>query len=147
MYHDLTPQERKQWAKDLFTRLDRTSRQIAATVNVDEATVRGWINEGGWEGFKQSLRISRKSILERYYAMLEDLHTKTLGPDGEYNSKYLDQANKITAAIQNLERDDAVCQIIEVAEMFTNWLLCKDPGFCRQVTAQLDAFIRYKLSA
>ena len=147
MKEELSWNERKRWAKDLFIELEKTIPEIAKIITADESTVRGWIQEGSWDGVKRSLLISKKTQLKRYYDFLEDQDKNYKTGGGETNTRNLDAINKLTAAINNLENEDSVCDTIIVAEQFTNWLLLRDVAFARKVTLQFDAFIKQKLAA
>lgn len=147
MNTDLLWNDRREWAKGLYLHTDTHVREIAATVGTDEATIGKWRDEGKWMEMKRSLLVSRKTQLERLYAVLEGLDEKTRGDDGEMNLRNLDAIAKVTAAINNLENDDLVWHAIDVAEQFTSWLMRRDTELAKQVTLLFDAYIKHKLAA
>ncbi len=136
----------KNWAKDLYIHLEKSQKDIAITLDIDESTVRNWITAGKWDGIKESLLISKKTQLNRFYKLLEELSSKIKNEDGSLCTKNIDTITKVTAAINSLENEDSMCHIIEVAEQFTNWLMRKDIDFARQVALQFDAYIEQKLA-
>ena len=147
MTEELNYDERREWARSLYTRQDKTIRDVALTVSVEEATVRNWIIEGAWDSVKRSSLISKTRQLEYFYNQLENINQKLAGNPGEINTKEVDLVVKYTAAIKNLEADVTICQIIEVAELFVTWLRRKDIALTKAVTVKFDAFVKQRLAA
>jgi terminase small subunit len=147
MTEELNYDERKQWARSLYTWQDKTIKDIALTVSVDEATVRNWVAEGTWDGIRRSSLISKSRQLQHFYNQLENINAKLADSPGEINTKDVDLIVKYTAAIKNLEADITVCQVIEVAELFVTWLRRKDMALTKAVTVKFDAFIKQRLAA
>lgn len=139
--------ERKEWAKDKYLLTDKNNRTIAEETKVDEATLQKWINDEKWNDLKRSLLVSRKTQLQRYYRLLEEMDEKIRMENTELNIKNLDAIAKLTAAISNLEDEDQLCPIIEVAEQFTGWLAKKDLELARRVSGAFDSFIKEKIAA
>jgi hypothetical protein len=147
MENELSWSQRKEWAKDLYVKLEKNISQVAALTGSDEATVRNWIEQGSWSDIRQTLTASKATRVKRYYALLEDLDQRPDDPAVLLRVKHVDVLGKLTGSIQNLESDDSICTIIEAAEQFTSWLLHKDIEFAKMVSVQFDAFIKQKLSA
>ena len=133
--------ERREWAKTLYTKQDAPIKEVAATVGADEVIVRSWIQEGRWDEIKRSLLISRAAQLERFYSAIDSIYQEAKDKGVNLSIKDVDLINKYTTSIKNLEAETAVCYIVQVAEMFTSWLLRKDAALAQMVTAQFDAFI------
>lgn len=142
---DLSYSERRDWARDLYVKLEKTIKETAVTVGTDEATVRNWINEGSWDAVKRSRLVSKEAQLDNLYTILEELK-RTMEQDGP-SVKNAEQYNKYVTAIRALETESSVSQIIEAAELFINWLRKKDLPFAKKVTVQFDAFIKQRLAA
>ncbi len=147
MTENLNYDERKEWARTLFTKQQYSMSDTASAVNADEASVRYWITEGGREGVKRSFLISKNTQLAHFYDQIDKLNGKISKNPDEINTKEVDLICKYTTAIKNLEVDVTIAQIIEVTELFVKWLKPRDLTFTKQVTARLDAFIREKLAA
>lgn len=141
MNEGLSNDERREWARLLYTKHDKTVGEVASTVGTDEATVRNWIRSGEWDTVKRSLLVSKFAQLERLYILLEQLSARTKNVD-EINPKDVDLIMKYTAAIKNLETDNGMAAIIEVAEQFTNWLHRRDLELTKEFTLRFDAFIK-----
>jgi hypothetical protein len=146
MNEGLNYDERKQWAKVLYTKENKTIRDIALEVNIDEAAVRNWVKENAWDGIKRSLLISKSTQLEHFYGQIDKLNARIADSPDDINTKEVDQILKYTAAIKNLEADVSVCQVIEVAELFISWLRRKDIALTKAVTVKFDAFIKQTLA-
>ena len=140
MDSDLNYNERKEWAKTLYTKLDRSLRETALEVGVDEADVRMWAIADRWNDIRTSLLISKKTQLERYYVALDMLETKRK-TDDSFTIKDIDLCIKYTAAIKNLEEETSLPYVVQVAENFTTWLLHRDIGLAHRVAAEFTAFI------
>jgi hypothetical protein len=147
MENELSWSQRKEWAKDLYVKLEKNISQIAALTGSNEATVRNWIDHGNWSDIRQTLIASKNARVKRYYALLEDLDQRPDDPAVMLRVKHIDVIGKVTGSIQHLESDDSICTIIEAAEQFTSWLLHKDIAFAKMVIVQFDAFIKQKLAA
>ena len=138
--------DRKEWARILYTKHDNTISEIAATTGADEATIRNWIQNESWDGVKRSLLTSRNNQLRLLYDLLEKLN-KEAKEEGNITSKNVDHILKYTASIKNLETTLPISTIIEVAELFTTWLLKKDLELTKTVTIQLNTFIKQRVAA
>src|SRR5438309_11997552 len=55
MKEELSHSGQKEWAKLLYTKHDKSIRDIALEVEAEEATVRQWIMADKWDGMKTSL--------------------------------------------------------------------------------------------
>ena len=144
MNEELNYDERRDWAKTLYTRQDHDIRETALTVAVDEATVRMWVKEGEWDGIKTSLLISKTAQIKRYYDLLRDLDQKS---GNEFNLKHADLSIKYTAAIENLSGGATVCDILDVFEPFIKWMRRKDLPFTKKLILHCDAFVKQQLTA
>ena len=138
--------DRKESARILYTKQDYTISEIAAYTGADEATIRHWIQNGAWDGMKRSLLTSRPNQLTHLYDLLEKLN-KDAKEEGNTNPKTVDLILKYTASVKNLETTLPIATIIEVAELFTTWLLKKDLELTKTVTIQLNAFIKQRIAA
>src|SRR4051812_37193371 len=110
MKDELSFNERKQYAKLLYTRHDITNKDIALEVGVEESVIRFWIHEGAWGSVKRSLLISKASQLELLYSQLEKLNNK-VNAEENASSKDVDLILKYTTSIKNLESETTVSDI------------------------------------
>ena len=52
---ELTNEQKKAWAKTLYTRETLTQAEIAERVGVSRVTVNNWIGKGNWEQDRKSV--------------------------------------------------------------------------------------------
>jgi Putative ATPase subunit of terminase (gpP-like) len=140
MTEKLSTDERKEWARTLYTRQDFTEKEIAVTVDVDEATVRKWAKDDAWAGVRRSLLTAKEAQLNLLYTGLEKLDKKVKN-EADISVKDLDQVLKFSNAIRNLELEVPIPQIIEVGELFILWLKERNRPLARQVVQEYNAFI------
>mgnify|MGYP002601704983 CR=1 FL=1 len=70
---ELTNEQKKAWAKTLYTRETLTQAEIAERVGVSRVTVNNWIGKGNWEQLKASITITREEQLKNLYRQLAEL--------------------------------------------------------------------------
>jgi hypothetical protein len=129
----------REWARLLYTSHNKTIKEVALTVGVEEAAVRQWIYEGAWDTVRRSLLISKKTQLRHLYDLVDKLSAKM--DDEEASTKNVDLLVKYTAAIKNLEEAISIGSMIEVSELFISWLLRRDLALAKKFTRLLDEFV------
>lgn len=137
-------EERKEWARMLYTKQELSAMDVANTVAVQESQVLKWAREDAWDTVRSSLLISKQTQLKRLYTALEKLTRSIEQADMEVNPKDIDLAIKYTTAIKSLEPEVTVSLIIDIAELFINWLRKRDLHFARAVATHFDAFIKQR---
>ncbi len=142
MKGELSYDQKREWARSLYTKEDISVRDIALKVSADEVIVRSWVQEGRWPEVKRSLLTSKAMQLDYFYKALETVTGRTGAGQAFDNLKDVDLIVKYTAAIKNLESETGISSIVQVAEVFTTWLLRRDPELSRKVTTHFDVFIR-----
>ena len=76
---ELTNEQKKAWAKTLYTRETLTQAEIAERVGVSRVTVNNWIGKGNWEQLKASITITREEQLKNLYRQLAELNNAIMG--------------------------------------------------------------------
>ncbi len=137
-------EERKEWARMLYTKQELSVTDVANTVAVQETQVLKWAKEDAWDNVRSSLLISKQTQLKRLYTALEKLTRTIEDADKEVNPKDIDLAIKYTTAIKSLEPEVTVSLIIDIAELFITWLRKRDLHFARAVATHFDAFIKQR---
>lgn len=105
---ELTNEQKKAWAKTLYTRETLTQAEIAERVGVSRVTVNNWIGKGNWEQLKASITITREEQLKNLYRQLAELNNAIMGkPEGERfpNAAEADTISKLSNAIKKLETE------------------------------------------
>lgn len=120
-------------------------KDIAVKVGVSKNTISKWVNDGKWDALKKSMLTTKTEQLGNLYDLLAKITKKLKDEDSIGDSKIADMYVKYTAAINNLETDTSIGEIMEVGRMFTNWLQGIDPVFALAVLNHFDSFIKEKL--
>lgn len=139
-----TTDEKKEWARLLFMKEEKSVDEVAAATGLEPAVVRGWAADGQWHGVRRTMATSRHYQLEKMYELLEQL-TEKMNASNEINSKDADLLIKYTAAIKNLDLDTGIPQVVEVGTLFTTWLRRQDAALARETALHFDAFIKHRL--
>jgi hypothetical protein len=133
-------------AKSLYTSSDADLKDVALEVGVDEATMLKWATEEAWDGMKRSQLTSKKIQIEHTYKLLRSLNTKMNSVE-EVTEKELNLYVKLTAAINNLEKDVSAPNTIEVTGNFIKWVRRRDSMLAQKLSPYVDSFINNRLSA
>lgn len=141
---------KKEWAKTIYLQGGLSQKEIADKVGVSKVTLSKWVNDpkDNWERLKQSLLITRESQLNRLYLQLDELTTVIMSREAGSrfaNSKEADTVLKLTAAIQKMETDSSIADIVEVCKRLLNWLRPLSPDKARDVAGIFDDFIKDSL--
>ena len=68
-------EQKKEWAKLLYTRERLTQKEIAERTGISAVTINKWIREYAWNKLKQSMLVTRETQLNRLYMQLDELNT------------------------------------------------------------------------
>ncbi|WP_108822011.1 DDE transposase family protein [Dysgonomonas sp. Marseille-P4361] len=144
----LTNSQKKEWAKLLFTKENLTQLEIAERVEVRPATISKWVNSENWQLLKTSITITREEQLARLYQQLQLQQEKILErPIAERvaTTAEADIITKLASAIQKLETETGLNDIISVSKQFLDWLRLSDLEKAKELTMYFDAFIKERL--
>jgi septum formation inhibitor MinC len=145
MNDDIGSEERKVWARTLYTQNGKTIAETAREVNASESQMREWIVAGEWDTVRRSLLLSKQMQLDRLYAMLESLDEKMKQDPG--NVKDMALVLKYTTAIRNLDTENSVYATIEAAELFIGWLYRRDKALAQTFTNHFQVYIKERMAA
>ncbi len=146
---ELTNEQKKDWAKMLYTKETLTQAEIAERVGVSRITVNNWINKGSWEQLKASITITREEQLKNMYRQLAELNDAiSKKPSGERypNTAEADTISKLSNAIKKMETEVGLADIISVFTDLLKWVRSYDPTQAKEITPLLDAYVKSKLS-
>lgn len=144
----LTNGQKKEWAKLLYTKENLTQQEIAERVDVRPATISKWVNSENWSLLKTSITITREEQLARLYQQLQLVQDKILERTiGERfpTTAEADTITKLASAIDKLERETGLNDIISVSKQFLDWLRSSDLEKAKELTMYFDAFIKERL--
>lgn len=144
----MTNAQKKEWAKLLFTKEHLPQVEIAERVGVSPVTVNRWIKRENWELLQASLTVTREEQLGHLYRQVAELNNNISNrPEGERfaNSKEADAINKLAAAIDKMERETGLGEIISSFQQFLSFLRVTDMDLAKRFIPLMDAFIKSKL--
>lgn len=138
--------QKKEWAKLLFTVENLTQVEIASKTGVSKVTINQWVKKGKWDEQKASLTVTREQQLQRLYLQIAAINEAISERDQKYpNSKEADTINKIASAIEKMERESSLADIISVSKKFLDWLRPLDLIKAKELSGLFDAFIKDNL--
>jgi transcriptional regulator with XRE-family HTH domain len=145
----LTIQQKKEWAKTLYTKEGMTVyKELAARVGASALTISKWVNEGQWEKLRVNMLLTRQEQLVLMINELEELNNYIKKkPAGERfaDSKQGDTRRKLIRDIKDLETKASVAEMIETARRFTGWVKIHDYAKAQEFVTLFDAFIKDNL--
>ncbi|WP_294549535.1 helix-turn-helix domain-containing protein [uncultured Bacteroides sp.] len=146
---ELTNEQKKDWAKMLYTKETLTQAEIAERVGVSRVTVNNWINKGNWEQLKVSITITREEQLKNLYRQMAELNDAiSKKPIGQRfpSTAEADTISKLSNAIEKMETEVGLSYIISVFSGLLQWVRTYDPTQAKEITPLLDAYVKSKLS-
>ncbi len=141
----MTIKQKKDYAKTLFlTNLTISQKEIAERSGVSQKTVSKWVNEESWENLRTSLLTTRENQLSNLYLQLRKLNEAIADRDDQAyaTSKEADVLIKLTSAINKLEQDLSIADIVNVSKRFLEWLRHADLAKAKELSNLFDAFIK-----
>ncbi len=142
---ELTLKQKKDWAKLLYIKENLTQAEIAERVGISAVTMCKWVNNENWDLEKASLTITRQEQLVRLYQQINEINTAIAGrEEGKRyaTSKEADTLTKLATAIEKLEKECSLSDVISVSVDFLNWLRKHDLGKAKEISTYFDMYIK-----
>ena len=118
-----TIEEKKAYAKILYTREQLNGKIVAQRVGVAEKTISKWVKEGKWSDLRNRLLVSKENQINLLYGQLECLNDAIQENDNGYpDTKQADIQVKVTAAIRSLETDMNIADLVESGIRFVKYI-------------------------
>lgn len=144
----MTNQQKKEWAKLLYTKEQMSQKDIAEKVGVTPQTVNRWVKRENWDKLRISLSVTREEQLSHLYSHLSEINASiATRPEGERfpNAKEADTITKLSTSIDKLERESGVGEVISAFSQFTKWLRERNLEEAQSIAPLLDDYITYRL--
>lgn len=141
----LTRVQKREWAQILFTKEGISQREIAQKTGVSEKTIGDWKEKYGWEKMRKSLLVTKEEQIRRLYDIIDGLTQLINESDTKGDTKKANMLIQYTAALNNLETETSLAQIIDVGQKFLNFIRRDDLAKAKEITALFDAFIQSQI--
>lgn len=145
---ELTSLQKKEWAKLLYTKERLPQKEIAGRIGVSPVTVNRWVKKERWDDLRVSLSITREEQLKSLYNQLKEINDAIAT---RYERRYAttqesDIIAKLSAAIEKMETDTGLAQIIPSFKGFFEWLRQVDLQRAQELIPLFDNYVKTKLS-
>ncbi|MDR2765326.1 MAG: DDE transposase family protein [Tannerella sp.] len=137
-------EHKKELAKLLFLHEALTQKEIAARIGVSEVTLSKWANAGKWESYKVSITMTKEEQLKSLYRQFIEINNAiSQKEEGKrFPSKpEADTITQLTNAIEKMETDAGVSDIVSVSKKFLVWLRKFDLAKAQEIAPLFDGLI------
>ena len=140
-------QDKRDHAKLLFIHEQLNQKEIAARIKVSEVTISKWANADNWENYKVSITITKEEQLKNLYRQVAELNKVIAERDDKKyaSSSEADAISKLATAIDKMESDVGIADIVSVSKKFLTWLRKFDLVKAQEITPLFDAFVKDNL--
>jgi transcriptional regulator with XRE-family HTH domain len=141
-------EKKKEHARLLYTREGLNQKESARRAGVTEKTIGKWIKDNHWDKQRAALTITKEKQLQMMYDSLNDLNNAIANrEEGKRHATpgEADTIGKYAKAIQRLENDCGVSEIISVFMETSAWIRVAYPEKLKELTEVFDSFIKSKL--
>ena len=135
-------------AQTLFLRDDLSFKAIAANIGVNEKTIGRWAKEGNWEIVKKARTTSKQDRLKELYdqmAWINERNKKAIEDDDPTTNPNYDDVAKVSKAIERLEKDAGVGDMIKTIIATINFVEKEDIEEAKIVSKWGYIFIQDKM--
>lgn len=144
---NLTIEQKREWAQLLYTKENLTQKEIAERVGISVQTMSKWVTKFKWDELKVSLTITREEQLKNLYRQLSEMNKAISERDG---NKYptaaeADTITKLANAIDKLETETGLNEILSTFKEFLNWLRKFNLEEAQRLVPIFDDFVKTKL--
>ena len=137
----------RQWAKSMYIYENRTQAEIAEAVGVSRQTVIRWCKDDKWDELKVSMTMTREEQIKNLHRQLSEINRTISERPEEDGPRYAtpreaDIISKLTDAINKLEKDVGIHDIVSAGNKFINWLRPVDLDMTKTFVGLYDKFIK-----
>lgn len=143
----MNAQQVKEWAKLLYTKEMLTQREVAERTGKSPTTINRWVKKDRWDDLRVSLTITKEEQLKSLYTQLKELNDEIAArPERRYaTTAESDTISKLSSAIEKMETEVGLSEIISAFKGFTEWLRPINLDDAKLLAAHMDEYIKYRL--
>jgi transcriptional regulator with XRE-family HTH domain len=142
---ELTNRQKNEFAKTIFLSEHVTQKEIAERVGVSQATLSKWANEEKWELLKTSISITREEQISNLHLQIAAINKVISEREKGTNfatPREADTLNKLATAIEKMERETGVAEVIDVSKAILHFVRKTDSKKAIEISGYFDAYIK-----
>lgn len=135
--------EKRDYAKLLFTKEKLTQKEIALRIDISQNTVSKWANDGNWEAAQKSIMLTREDQLRQMMDELDVLNKEIANsPLGRANKEQTYVRVQLIADIKKLETEVSASEVFDVASKVIGFYRAVDLEKAKVLTELFDPYIK-----
>ncbi len=141
----MNSEQMRQWAMSMYLNENRTQAEIAEACGVSRQTIIRWAKVDKWDEHKASLTMTREEQIKNLQRQIMEINNGILGREqGKRfaSPKEADTIAKLTTAINKLETELGIHEIVSTAQRFIAWLRPVDLELTKTFIRLFDKFIK-----
>lgn len=145
----ISRQQQKEFARTLYLRENLTQAEIAERVGVSQQTVIRWVGAEKWDELKASISMTAEEQIRNLQRQVIEINNSILNRESgnRYaNAKEADTIVKLTTAINKLQTEAGIHEIVGVGAAFVDFMRPIDLEKAQEFTRLFDAFIKAKMT-
>ena len=124
----------------LYLKEHLTQVEVAERVGVSKQTLCKWVKTEKWEELKTSVSLTREEQLANLYRQVAEINKAIASRFA--TSKEADTINKLAAAIEKMEKETGIADIISVSKGILDWIRKTDTDKAKELSFYFDAYIK-----
>ena len=145
----ISRQQQKEFARTLYLRENLTQAEIAERVGVSRQTVIRWVGAEKWDELKASISMTAEEQIRNLQRQVIEINNSILNRESgnRYaNAKEADTIVKLTTAINKLQTEAGIHEIVGVGAAFIDFIRPIDLEKAQEFTRLFNAFIKAKMT-
>lgn len=141
----MTSEQMRRWALTMYLNESRTQAEIAEACGVSRQTIIRWSKADKWDEHKVSMTMTREEQIKNLQRQIVEINNNIL--DREQGKRFAtpkeaDTIAKLTTAVNKLETELGIHEIVSTAQRFIAWLRPVDLELTKTFTRLFDKFIK-----
>lgn len=148
--NSISRQQQKEFARILYMRENLTQAEIAERTGVSRQTIIRWIATEKWDELKAAVSMSTEDQIRSLYRQIVEINNAITDkePGSRFASaKEADTILKLTTAINKLQTEAGIHEIVNVGAEFIEYIRRLDLEKAQEFAQLFNSFIKSKLEA